>query len=60
MNLGLKMKINGSNKTKTDMWDRVHQLSQVERCWIWREIDPTNCPDLGNRFKTINVRNKSQ
>ena len=54
------MKINRSNKTKTDRWDRLHQLAQVERCWIWREVGPTNCPDLGNRFKTINVRNKSQ
>ena len=54
------MKINSSNKTKTDRWDRVHQLSQVERCWIWREVGPTNFSDLGNRFKTINVRNKFQ
>ena len=54
------MKINRSNKTKTDRWDRVNQLSQVERCWIWREVGPKNCPDLENRFKTINVRNKSQ
>ena len=54
------MKINMSNKTKTDRWDRVHQLSQVERCLIWREVGPTNYSDLGNKFKTINVRNKSQ
>ena len=25
------MKINRSNKTKTDRWDRVHRLSQVAR-----------------------------
>ena len=54
------MKINRSNKTKTDGWDRVLQLSQKELCWIWREVGPKNCSDLGNRFKTINVRIKSQ
>ena len=54
------MKINRSNKTRADRWNRVHQLSQVEQCWIRREVVPTNCPDLGNRFETINVRNKSQ
>ena len=59
-NLGLQMKINRSNKTRTDRWNRVQQLSLVERCWIWRDVGPTNCPDLGSRFETINVRNKSQ
>ena len=59
-NLGLQMKINRFSKIRTDRWNRVHKLSQVERCWIWREVASTNCPDLGNRFETINVRNKSQ
>ena len=54
------MKINRSNKTRLDRWNKVQQLSQVERCWIWRGVGPTNCPDLGNIFETINVRNKSQ
>ena len=54
------MKINRSNKTRTDRWDIVQQLSQVEHCWIWREVGPTSCPDLGNIFEIINVRNKSQ
>ena len=54
------MKINKSKQTKTDRWNRVHRQSQVERYWIWREVALTNCPDLGNRFETINVRNKSQ
>ena len=54
------MKINRSNKTRTDRWNRVHQLSQVEQCLIWREVVPKNCTDLGNRFETIYVRNKSQ
>ena len=54
------MKINRSKQTKTDRWNRVHQLSQVEQYWIWREVALTNYPDLGNRFETINVRNKSQ
>ena len=54
------MKINRSNKTRTDRWNRVQQLSKVERCWIWRDVGPTNYPDLGNRFEIINVRNKSQ
>ena len=58
--LRLQMKINRYNKTKTNRWDRVHQLSQVERCWIMREVGPTNCSDLRNIFKTINVRNKSK
>ena len=51
---------NRSKQTKTDRWNIVHQLSQVERYWIWREVALTNCSDLGNRFETINVRNKSQ
>ena len=50
------MKINRSKQTKTDGWDRVLQLSQKEWSLNWCEVGPTNCPDLGNRFKTINVR----
>ena len=54
------MKINRSKQTKTNRLNIVHQLSQVEQYWIWCEVALTNCPDLGNRFETINMRNKSQ
>ena len=52
--------IHESNKIKADRYDRILQLSQREERRSWHEVGPTNCPDLGNKFKTINVRNKSQ